>query len=117
MVSNQLPDVPDPTKIANSVAEGAKIVADQVAVVGQAVVEGFGKVVVTSTKGAIASADHVAKDIISGVEANISTVRATGETVKRALQSTAEGLRSQVDAGIGGEVVRKLQKEIEKVAR
>ena len=112
-----LPDVPDPTKVANSIAEGAKIVADQATLIGQSLVEGVSKIAVTGIKGAMVTTDHVAKDFITGVESAVSTGKATADTIKGAFKSTAEGLRNQVDQGIGGEVVRKFKSETERMLR
>ena len=117
MVGGGLPDVPDPIKVADSVMDGMKVVADRTTAIAQVVAEGLGKMVITSTKGVMTSVDHVAKDIMSGVEGNINIGKATADSIKSSLQATAEGIRSQVDRGIGEEVVRKLKGEVERQLR
>ena len=116
-LGNGLPDVPDPTKVANSFAEGAKMTFDKATVIGQSIVTCATDIALNTVRGMMATADHVAKDVVSGAEADVATVRSTSERIKTALQSTAEGLRAQVDEGIGGEVVRKFKREFEKVFR
>jgi len=117
MVGMRLPDVPDPTKIANSGADVVKAMATGGLSVGMDIAEGVRKVLFQSVEGGVGVMYEGVKGVVNIAKANVDTGKSTMENVRRDIDQACNSVLSQVDQAVGGEVVRKFKSEVEKQLR
>jgi len=117
MPLDRLPDVPDPTKIAQAGAELAKVVSHGAVDVGVDVAEGLRQILFQTVEGGVKEVDQTIKEVVSIVKRDVETGKTTVDKVRMDVDRTFSSLRSQVDQAIGGEVVRKFKSEIERQLR
>ena len=117
MVGPRLPDVPDPTKIAQSGAEAAKAVAQGVVGVGVDVAAGVEQILFNTIEGSIHALAGGAAEVVNMVKGDISAGKTTIEKVRSDIDRAGNSVLSQVDQAIGQEVVRKFKSEVEKQLR
>ena len=113
----QLPNVPDPTKIAGGGAEVAKAIVTGGVSVGMDVAEGFRKVLVQSTEGGIKTVDGAVREVVATLKANIDAGKTTVESIRRDIDQVATSVLSQTDQVVGQEIVRKFKTEVERQLR
>lgn len=117
MVGARMPDVPDPTKIAQSGVEVVKAIAQGGVGVGIDIVAGVEQILFNTIEGSITALSSGAKEIVRMAQANVSTGKATAEKIRADVDRAASTVLTQVDSAIGGEVVRKFKSEIERQLR
>ena len=112
-----IPDIPDPTKIAGAGAETAKSVVTGGVSVGMDIAEGFRKLLTQSTDGGIKTVEGAVREMVNTLKADIEIGKTTIEAVRRDIDQACNSALSQLDQGIGREVVLKLKSEVEKQLR
>jgi len=117
MSPGRLPDVPDPTKIAQAGAETAKTIAQGGVGVGTDIAAGIEQILFNTIERSINSLKDGASDIVKIIRSDIDTGRTTVEKVRGEIDRVGNSVLSQVDQAIGGEVVRKFKAEVEKQLR
>ena len=111
------PDIPDPTRIAGAGAETAKAVVTGGVSVGMDVAEGFRKIALQTVEGGVRIVDQGVKGVVDICKANIETGKSTVESIRRDIDQSCNSVLTQLDQGIGKEVVLKLKREVEKQLR
>ena len=111
------PNVPDPTKIAQSGAEMAKAIAQGGVAVGIDVAAGVQQILFNTIDKSINSLASGARDIADIVKSDVSTGKTTIDKVRGDIDQACNSVLSQVDQAIGGEIVRKFKSEIERQLR
>lgn len=117
MAHGMLPEVPDPTKIAQSGVEAVKSLVNGGINAGIDLADGFRKILVQSVEGGATEVDQTVKSLINMAKANLDIGKSTFESVRRDIDSALTSVISQVDKAIGGEIVRKFKSEVEKRLR
>ena len=111
------PQLPNVDRVANSVADGGKALADAGMSAASDVATGFMNVGVGLTKGIMGLVDQAAKGVVSVAEQQINTGKTTVDRVISDVQRGCDGVRSQVQQGFGTEIVDLLRREVEKQLR
>ena len=95
-------DTPDPIKILDSVAEGAKISATRSMTAAEHMADGAKETFLQTSKG-----------LLGIMEQNCNTAKVAATKVIGEATGAADGLRTQVKVGLD-ETVGKLRREVEK---
>ena len=117
MIGGRLPDIPDPTKIAQAGAEVAKAVGQGGVAVGVDLAEGIRQALFQTIEGGAGVIDQSVKGIVGIVKRDVDTGKTTIDKVRGDIDQACNKVLSQVDQAVGGEVVRKFKSEIEKQLR
>lgn len=117
MVGPKLPDVPDPTKIAQSGAEAVKAVAQGAVGAGFDVAAGVEQILFNTIEGSIRALAGGATEIVSMVKGDVNAGKTTIEKVRSDIDQAGNRVLSQVDQAIGQEIVRKFKSEVERQLR
>ena len=115
--SGRLPEVPDPTKIAQSGAEMVKAAAQGGIGVGVDIAEGIHEALFQTVEGTAHLLSSNVTEIVSILKRDINTGKTTIDKVRGDIDRACSSVLSQVDQTIGGEIVRKFKSEVERQLR
>ena len=113
----RLPDIPDPTKIADAGAKVVQSVAKGGVDIGMDIAAGVEQILFNTVEGGLRSLESGASDIINLVRQDIATGRTTFDKVRADVDRACNSVLSQVDQALGQEIVRKFKSEIERQLR
>ena len=116
-IGGQLPNVPDPTEVAKAAAEAAKAMAKGGVDIGADIAAGVEQILFNTIEGGLRSLESGASDIVNLVQADVATGRTTFDKVRRDVDQACNSVLSQVDRGLGQEIVRKFKSEVERLLR
>mgnify|MGYP001606998679 CR=1 FL=1 len=117
MIGGRLPNVPDPTKIAQSGAEAVKAVGQGALGVSSDIVAGVEQILFITIENGIHSLSGGASDIARIIKSDIDTGKTTMDKVRGDIDRACNSVLSQVDQAVGGEIIRKFKSEIERQLR
>ena len=112
-----LPQVPDPTKIANSGVNAAKAVAKGAQGVGENIFAGAHQILFNTSFGLLNTIHSTAKELAALAQSDIQTGVNTVEGVMSQIDRAGNELVRELDQAIGGEIVRKFKSEVERYLR
>ena len=113
----RLPQVPDPTKIAQSGAEVVKVIAQGSVGVGVDIATGIEQILFNTIDGGINTLKDGASSVARIIKSDIDAGRTTMDKVRRDIDQACNSVLSQVDQAVGGEIVRKFKSEVESQLR
>ena len=112
-----VPDIPDPTRIAKSGADIVKVLAQGGLGVGMDVADGVRQVLFQSIEGGVKVMYDGVGGLVGIIKRDVETGKTTMEKVRSDIDSACNSVLSQVDQVVGGEIVTKFKREIEKQLR
>jgi len=112
-----LPDVPDPTKIVKSGADAAKAIVQGGVGAGMDIADGTKQILFQTVEGGAKVMYDGIGGLVNVIKRDVETGKTTIERVRGDIDSACNSVLSQVDQAVGGEIVIKFKREIERQLR
>ena len=109
------PNLPDPTKIANSGVSSVKAIVNGGLDAGADVVAGAEQILFNVVSGSIDVVEDGASSLVRMAQRSIDEGRTTVGKVRSDVARACDTVLSQVDQAVGGEIVRKFKSEVDRL--
>ena len=116
-MAGRLPNVPDPTVIAGAGVEAIKGVMKGGVGVGTDIAVGIEQILFNTIEGGVNSLKEGASSVVRIVRNDVQSGKTSVEKILSEIDRAGNNVISQVDRGIGQEVVRKFKSEVERLLR